>query len=62
MRILGKGKGQTHLARAGQGVGGGLVFAAVSNTCMMGNLLGKLPYNRGPACDIDQALTRLGAR
>jgi rhodanese-related sulfurtransferase len=46
----------------GAGVGGGLVFAAVSNTCMMGNLLSKLPYNRGPACDIDQALTRLGAR
>lgn len=46
----------------GAGVGGGLVFAAVSNTCMMGNLLSKLPYNRGPACDIDQALTKLGAR
>ncbi|MGA9749047.1 MAG: rhodanese-like domain-containing protein [Nocardioides sp.] len=46
----------------GAGVGGGLVFAAVSNTCMMGNMLSKLPYNRGPACDIDQALTRLGAR
>ena len=46
----------------GAGVGGGLVFAAVSNTCMMGNLLSKLPYNRGPACDIDQALARLGAR
>ena len=46
----------------GAGVGGGLVFAAVSNTCMMGNLLSKLPYNRGPACDIDQALIRLGAR
>jgi rhodanese-related sulfurtransferase len=28
------------------GVGGGLVFAAVSNTCMMGNLLSKLPYNQ----------------
>jgi rhodanese-related sulfurtransferase len=46
----------------GAGVGGGLVFAAVSNTCMMGNLLTKLPYNRGPACNIDEALTRLGAR
>ena len=46
----------------GAGGGGGLVFAAASNTCMMGNLLSKLPYNRGPACDIDQALTRLGAR
>lgn len=44
------------------GVGGGLVFAAVSNSCMMGNLLSKLPYNRGPASDIDQALIRLGAR
>ncbi len=43
-------------------VGFGLLFAALSNTCMMGNLLSKLPYNRGPGCDIDQALTRLGAR
>lgn len=47
---------------AGAGIGGGLVVAAVTNTCMMGNLLSRLPYNRGPACDIDQALTRLGAR
>ena len=46
----------------GAGVGGGLVFAAITNTCMMGNLLSKLPYNRGPGCDIDQALTRLGSR
>lgn len=43
-------------------VGFGLVFAAVSNTCMMGMLLGKLPYNRGAGCDVDQALARLGAR
>lgn len=28
------------------GVGAGLTFAAVSNTCMMGNLLSKLPYNK----------------
>lgn len=27
-------------------VGGGLTFAAVSNTCAMGNVLMKLPYNR----------------
>ncbi len=46
----------------GAGIGGGLVFAAVSNTCMMGNLLSKLPYNRGAGCDIDEALSRLGAR
>lgn len=43
-------------------IGFGLVFAALSNTCMMGMLLGKLPYNQGPGCDIDQALSRLGAR
>lgn len=43
-------------------VGFGLVFAAVTNTCMMGMLLAKLPYNRGPGCDIDQALARLGAQ
>ena len=43
-------------------VGFGLVFAAVSNTCMMGMLLSKLPYNRGPGCDIDGALARLDAR
>lgn len=43
-------------------VGFGLVFAAVSNTCMMGMLLSKLPYNRGAACDVDHALSRLGAR
>lgn len=46
----------------GAAIGFGLVFASVSNTCMMGMLLSKLPYNRGPGCDIDQALTRLGAR
>lgn len=28
------------------GVGAGLTFAAVSNTCMMGTLLAKLPYNQ----------------
>jgi rhodanese-related sulfurtransferase len=43
-------------------VGFGLVFAAVSNTCMMGMLLSKLPYNRGPGCDIDGALARLESR
>lgn len=46
----------------GAAVGFGLVFAALSNTCMMGMLLSKLPYNRGAGCDIDQALSRLGAR
>jgi rhodanese-related sulfurtransferase len=29
-------------------IGGGLTFAALSNTCAMGMLLARLPYNRGP--------------
>ena len=28
-------------------IGGGLTFAALSNTCAMGMMLAKLPYNRG---------------
>jgi rhodanese-related sulfurtransferase len=27
-------------------VGAGLMFAGISNTCMMAELLGKLPYNQ----------------
>lgn len=41
------------------GVGSGLVFSAVSNTCAMGTVLGRLPYNRGAGCDIDSVLTEL---
>lgn len=41
------------------GVAGGLVFSAVSNTCAMGNLLSRLPYNRTDGCDIDAVLTQL---
>src|SRR5262245_55827450 len=33
-------------------VGSGLVFAGLTDTCAMGNLLARLPYNRGSACDI----------
>ncbi|WP_433869600.1 rhodanese-like domain-containing protein [Saccharopolyspora sp. CA-218241] len=32
-------------------IGGGLTFAALSNTCAMAALLGKLPHNRGPRQD-----------
>ena len=42
-------------------VGGGLVFAAVTNSCAMGNLLSRLPYNRGNRGDIDAAADRLAA-
>ena len=30
------------------GIGAGLTFSALSNTCAMGNALMRLPYNRGP--------------
>jgi rhodanese-related sulfurtransferase len=39
------------------GVAGGLVFSAVSNTCAMANVLGKLPYNKGAGCDIERVLS-----
>jgi rhodanese-related sulfurtransferase len=40
-------------------IGGGLTFAALSNTCAMGTALAKLPYNRGPKCDIAAVLGSL---
>jgi rhodanese-related sulfurtransferase len=40
-------------------VGGGLTFAALSNTCAMGMLLSKLPYNRGATCDAPTIVSRL---
>ena len=41
------------------GVGGGLVFAALTDTCAMGMLLAKLPWNRGASCDLDQVVKAL---
>lgn len=41
------------------GIGAGLTFAAVSNTCAMGNMLMKLPYNRSPEADVERAIGRL---
>ena len=43
----------------GTAVGAGLVYAAVSNSCAMGVLLSKLPYNRGPRTDIRTVLAQL---
>ena len=43
-------------------IGGGLTFAALSNTCAMGILLGKLPYNRGTACDAQSVVSQLVQR
>ncbi|MGK4580372.1 rhodanese-like domain-containing protein [Kitasatospora sp. HPMI-4] len=46
----------------GTAVGAGLTFAAVTNTCAMGMLLAKLPYNRGPRTDIDSVIAALRSR
>jgi rhodanese-related sulfurtransferase len=34
-------------------IGGGLVFAGLTDTCTLGMLLARLPYNRSAACDVD---------
>jgi rhodanese-related sulfurtransferase len=41
-------------------IGGGLTFAALSNTCAMGMLLTKMPWNRtADSCDIDEVIKAL---
>jgi rhodanese-related sulfurtransferase len=42
-------------------VGAGLTFAALSNTCTMGMLLSKLPYNQSAGCDVDSVVRDLTA-
>jgi rhodanese-related sulfurtransferase len=42
-------------------VGGGLLFAGLTDTCMMGLLLLRLPYNRGSASDTVSVVNRLRA-
>jgi len=41
------------------GVGSGLVFAGVTDTCMMGMLLARLPHNRAATCDVDAMVAAL---
>ncbi|MCK0092760.1 rhodanese-like domain-containing protein [Rhodococcus sp. F64268] len=41
------------------GIGGGLTFAALSDTCAMGMLLSKLPYNRGATHDLQNVVAQL---
>jgi rhodanese-related sulfurtransferase len=42
------------------GIGAGLTFAALSNTCAMGMLLSKMPWNkRGDSCDMDEVVKAL---
>jgi rhodanese-related sulfurtransferase len=40
-------------------IGGGLTFAALTNTCAMGMALSKLPYNRGTTCDAQSIVAQL---
>jgi rhodanese-related sulfurtransferase len=40
-------------------VGAGLAFAALTDTCAMGLLLARLPYNRARGVNVETALTRL---
>ncbi|HYO19401.1 MAG TPA: rhodanese-like domain-containing protein [Dermatophilaceae bacterium] len=43
-------------------VGGGLTFAALSNSCVMGTMLSKLPYNRSDTCDVNAVVDQLTGR
>ncbi len=40
-------------------MGAGLSITAITNTCLMGMLLARLPYNRGPACDAQSVVAQL---
>jgi len=41
------------------GVGAGLTFAALSNSCLMGSILMKLPYNRSSTYDVREVMGQL---
>ena len=43
-------------------VGAGLAFAAITDTCAMGMILAKLPYNRVDNCDPDAIVAQLTGR
>ncbi|MFP5218837.1 MAG: rhodanese-like domain-containing protein [Actinomycetes bacterium] len=45
-RLAGVGLANLHILDA---IGAGLTFSALTNSCAMGAVLGRLPYNRGPA-------------
>lgn len=42
-------------------VGSGLVFAGITDTCAMGMLLARLPYNRPASCDVPAMVRALAA-
>ncbi|MEU0400515.1 rhodanese-like domain-containing protein [Streptomyces sp. NPDC006197] len=43
----------------GTAIGAGLTYAALGNSCAMGVLLSKLPYNRGPRTDVRTVIAGL---
>ncbi|MFD4377218.1 rhodanese-like domain-containing protein [Streptomyces sp. NPDC058486] len=43
----------------GTAIGAGLTYAALSNSCALGVLLSKLPYNRGPRTDVRTMIAEL---
>lgn len=43
-------------------VGGGLLFSALTDTCGMAAVLGRLPWNRGATCDVGATLARMSDR
>ena len=40
-------------------IGGGLVGAAVTDSCLMGTMLAKMPYNRDASCDLQSVVRQL---
>ncbi|MHC9293837.1 rhodanese-like domain-containing protein [Mycobacterium sp. LTG2003] len=44
------------------GIGAGLTTAALTNTCAMGMLLARLPYNRGSVCDATSIVSQLATK
>ncbi|MBZ3905693.1 rhodanese-like domain-containing protein [Streptomyces griseiscabiei] len=62
--LLGLGLGLLHPAwqLMSAGIAGGLVFSALTDTCGMAAVLGRLPHNRPRPADLSAALTALGAR
>ena len=60
--VLASGLGSVALPRLkwlATAIGGGLTFAALSNTCAMGMLLSKLPYNRADEPSLDDIVAQL---
>lgn len=62
--LAGLGLGLLHPAwqLLSAGVAGGLVFSALTDTCGMAALLGRLPHNRPRAADLDATLAALEER